>query len=154
VLARLAGIEIRIPTLRTRIEDLPALVGFLWMRAQARPVAIAVNALEALAIHAWPGNVRELDHALRAAALVDRNRLELEALPDAIRERLRDARRISVPALKPAPGDARAEVEAALVEHRGNLRRVATTLGIARGHLYRLLKRWELDPAAFRGGAR
>jgi len=154
VLARLAGVEIRLPALRTRIEDLPALIGYLWMRAQARPVTIGVNALEALAIHDWPGNVRELDHALRAAALVDRAALELDALPDAIRERLRDARRISVPAIKPAPGDARAEVEAALVEHRGNLRRVASSLGIARGHLYRLLKRWALDPAAFRGGGR
>jgi len=154
VFARLAGVEIRMPALRTRIEDLPALIGYLWMRAQARPVTIGVNALEALAIHDWPGNIRELDHALRAAGLVDRDALELEALPDAIRERLRDARRISVPAIKPVPGDARAEVEAALVEHRGNLRRVANSLGIARGHLYRLLKRWALDPATYRGGAR
>ena len=154
VLARLAGVEIRMPALRTRIEDLPALIGHLWMRAQARPVTIGVNALEALAIHDWPGNIRELEHALRAAALVDRDALELESLPDAIRERLRDARRISVPAIKPLPGDARAEIEAALVEHRGNLRRVAGTHGIARGHLYRLLKRWALDPSAYRGGVR
>ncbi len=152
LLARLAGVEVRLPALRDRIEDLPELVRYLWNRAHQRTVTITANALEALALYAWPHNIRELDHALRAAALVDLDVLDLKALPDTIQSNLRDARDATAASKPPvaAPIDLRGDVEAALRLHHGNLRRVALTLGIARGHLYRLLKRWDLDLAAFR----
>jgi DNA-binding NtrC family response regulator len=152
LLARLAGVELRLPPLRARVEDLPALVQHLWQRAQGRAVTVTANALEALAIYGWPHNIRELDHALRAAALVDPAVVDLAALPAAIRRCLHDARDSEV-ASQPsttATIDRRTQVEAALREHNGNLRRVAHALGIARGHLYRLLKRWELDPETYR----
>ena len=153
LLARLAGVELRLPPLRERIEDLPALIQYLWQRAHGRAVAVTANALEALAIYAWPHNIRELDHALRAAALVDGATVDLAALPLSIRQCLHDARDTEVsarPPTSPPTIDRRIEIEAALREHRGNLRRVAHALGIARGHLYRLLKRWDLDPEAYR----
>jgi len=153
LLARLAAVEVRLPPLRGRIEDVPALVRYLWERAQQRSVAITANALEALALYPWPHNIRELDHALRTAALVDPAVLDLEALPEPVRACLRDARARVAVSSKAARIDLRADVEAALRMHRGNLRRVALALGIARGHLYRLLKRWDLDPAAFRSPA-
>jgi transcriptional regulator of acetoin/glycerol metabolism len=149
--ARLAGVELRLPALRERVEDLPALIQFLWHRAHGRGATISANALEALAIYRWPHNIRELDHSLRAAALVDAAAIDLPALPAAIRECLHNARTVEAAAPQPPSTiDRRAEVEAALREHRGNLRRVAHALGIARGHLYRLLRRWELDAEAYR----
>jgi DNA-binding NtrC family response regulator len=152
LLARLAAVELCLPPLRQRVEDLPALIQFLWQRAHERDVRISANALEALAIYPWPHNIRELDHALRAAALVDKAAIDLPALPAPIRECLHRARDAEAAAPRPpAPTvDRRAEIESALREHRGNMRRVAHSLGIARGHLYRLLRRWDLDPEAFR----
>ena len=127
------------------------MIQYLWHRAHGRAVTVTPNALEALAIYPWPLNIRELDHALRAAALVDTAVLDLPALPEPIRACLHVAREVEEPTATQAIAvDQRSAIEAALREHRGNLRRVAHTLGIARGHLYRLLKRWELDPAAFR----
>jgi DNA-binding NtrC family response regulator len=153
--ARLAGVELRLPALRDRVEDLPALVQFLWRRAHGHPVEILADALEALALHPWPLNVRELDHALRAAALVDRHVLRLDALPTPVRAGLFAARSAAATvddSARERRGDLRSSVEHALREHRGNLRRVAHELGIARGHLYRLIKRWQLDPTQFRTG--
>jgi DNA-binding NtrC family response regulator len=151
LLARLSGVDLRLPALRGRVEDLPALIQFLWRRRHGREVTVTANALEALAIYSWPHNIRELDHALRAAALVDAAAIDLPALPEPIRACLHAAREVeSEMPPQPVATDRRSAIEAALREHRGNLRRVAHTLGIARGHLYRLLKRWDLDPGAFR----
>ena len=148
--ARLAGVELRLPPLRERIVDLVPLVHYLWERAHTRSVTITADALEALAMHAWPHNVRELDHVLRAASLVDRDTLTLDALPEAIRARLLEARRASAIVPRIVHADRRSEIEAVLRDNRGNVRRAAHALGIARGHLYRLLARWEVDPASFR----
>ncbi len=166
LLARLAAVELRLPPLRDRVEDLPALIAFLWRRAQGSSAiaapTVTANALEAMAIYEWPHNIRELDHVLRAAALTDASTLDLEALPERIQALLRE-RRASVltAAIEPPPTTApairsvpiyeqREQVERALREHGGNVRSVARSLGIARGHLYRVLKRWNLDPATFR----
>jgi DNA-binding NtrC family response regulator len=151
LLARLAGVELRLPPLRARIEDLPALIQALWRRTNRRGVEVSANALEALALYAWPHNIRELEHTLRAAALVDTARLDVDALPAAIQEPLREARRLATEIERTRrPGERRDEIEAALVQHDGNLRRVAHSLGIARGHLYRLMKRWNLEAATYR----
>lgn len=86
---RLAGYEIRIPPLRERLADLPALVAHV-LRAASRevdqPVPLAPSAavLERLAAHPWPGNVRELAHVVRRL-LIDSGGLED---PEAVKEAL------------------------------------------------------------------
>ncbi len=150
VLARLAGAELRLPPLRARAEDLLALVRYLWERANGRAVTVTADALEALAIHPWPHNVRELDHVVRTASIVDRDALDLPALPDAIAARLLEARRASAVVPRVLHADRRSEIEAVLRDTGGNIRRAAHALGIARGHLYRLLARWEVDPESYR----
>jgi len=81
---RLAVVEVVIPPLRDRKDDLPALVEHLVARVAAesgrRPPTVAPAALERLAEHAWPGNVRELENALRrAVALAGRDAETLDA---------------------------------------------------------------------------
>jgi transcriptional regulator with PAS, ATPase and Fis domain len=66
---RIAGFALRVPPLRERPEDLPALVES-FMRAFARETGkgirgITVKALRALGEYTWPGNVRELEHEVR-----------------------------------------------------------------------------------------
>jgi DNA-binding NtrC family response regulator len=70
---RLAVLRVRMPPLRDRVDDLPALSTALLERGGA-PHALSGDALELLRCHHWPGNVRELRNVLeRACALTDGN---------------------------------------------------------------------------------
>jgi transcriptional regulator with PAS, ATPase and Fis domain len=68
---RLSGVEVYVPPLRARREDIPLLVAhFLDRHRSTRPIAIAASAIEALAAFDWPGNVRQLERVIeRAVAL-------------------------------------------------------------------------------------
>jgi transcriptional regulator with PAS, ATPase and Fis domain len=73
---RVAGVELRVPPLRERREDIPDLVAALLAacaRESGRPVPpVTAGALQALTAYAWPGNVRELEHELRRLTYVGR----------------------------------------------------------------------------------
>ncbi|UJR79724.1 PEP-CTERM-box response regulator transcription factor [Sandaracinus amylolyticus] len=151
LLARLASVELRLPALRERPEDLPALAAHLLARA-GQPRSIDVEAMELLALHAWPLNVRELDNVLRSAALAEEGPLS----PSSIAPRLVGPRDMSPETPREdtprRDGDTeQADLERALRKHRGNVRRASREIGLSRAHFYRLLKRWSLDPASFRG---
>jgi transcriptional regulator with PAS, ATPase and Fis domain len=68
---RLAVVEVQVPSLRERLDDLPLLVDHFVRRISSEmgrePVAVEPDALAALARHRWPGNVRELENVLRRA---------------------------------------------------------------------------------------
>ncbi len=73
---RLRVVEIEIPPLRDRAEDIPLLVEHFLKeleRARGRAFNISQPALSCLASYAWPGNVRELENALEAAAALNRS---------------------------------------------------------------------------------
>src|ERR1039457_3583765 len=76
LLFRLNTIELRLPPLRDRREDIPILAGhFLRQHAEhyRKPLTgFDESAIKALLAHAWPGNVRELDHAVERAVLMAR----------------------------------------------------------------------------------
>ena len=143
LLFRLNTIELRIPALRERREDIAPLASLFLGRYSARyrkeGLAFAEEALAALRNHAWPGNVRELDHVVERAVLM--------AADGPIRATDLTLRPPS------AQGQARAldemtleEVEAALVRkalerHGGNVSLAARDLGLSRSALYRRLER-------------
>jgi two-component system response regulator AtoC len=88
---RLAVVEVRLPPLRERPEDVAPLARhFLARFAPLRPelpgLRFTPEALEALERHRWPGNVRELLHAVeRAVVLAEGPAIGEEELPDAVR---------------------------------------------------------------------
>jgi len=82
---RINVIELRVPPLRERLEDLPGLAARVLTRlagAQGRPIpSLSAEALDALRAHPFPGNVRELENVLeRALALADGDRIEIDDL--------------------------------------------------------------------------
>jgi two-component system response regulator AtoC len=88
---RLNVVNVRLPALRERPDDVPALVEhFLAKYRRLRPEApltgVSPQALEVLRSHRWPGNVRELEHAVeRAVVLADGPLVQEDDLPDEVR---------------------------------------------------------------------
>ena len=77
LLFRLNTVEIHLPPLRDRREDIPLLAGHFLARYTSRyrkaVTGFEPNAVEAMLQHNWPGNVRELDHAIERAVLMARS---------------------------------------------------------------------------------
>jgi two-component system response regulator HydG len=84
---RLSGVDIRVPTLRERRDDVRELAQYFLARHRpTRPLRFSVAAADALAIYDWPGNVRELERLMeRAIALAESDVIELDDLPPAVR---------------------------------------------------------------------
>jgi two-component system, NtrC family, response regulator GlrR len=150
---RLAVLEIRLPPLRERLDDLPVLVERLVAAMGLAadhpflPTLQDPSFVADLRRHAWPGNVRELRNFLeRCVALQER--AELTSLgPDADETGapaidpdvpLRKAREDWIAAFE------RRYLEALLARHAGNVSQAARAAGVNRGHFYRLLSRHEL----------
>ncbi len=135
---RLAGIDVTLPTLRERREDLPALAAFLLKRlsGERRPCRLDATALAALQAHEFPGNVRELRNLLQRAVLTCR-----DGVIRAADLRLPTAAAPAPTASRPLADLEREHIRALLDTHRGHRNRVATALGITERTLYRKLKR-------------
>ena len=83
---RLNGIDVQVPPLRLRKEDVLELATYFLDRYRAvRPLRISAGAADALLAYDWPGNVRELERVIeRAVALNSSEAVELEDLPPAL----------------------------------------------------------------------
>ncbi|MEM7606825.1 MAG: sigma 54-interacting transcriptional regulator, partial [Myxococcota bacterium] len=134
---RLAVLQLEVPSLRDRPEDLRALVA-RWSRRRRR---VLPDAVEALLRHSWPGNVRELLSELERASLFADDAIGARHLSPAIR----DAR----------PGDLKAKVaeletqliRQALARSGGNITRAAKELGLSRYGLQKMMTRLGLRRA-------
>jgi len=152
---RLRVVEIRLPPLRERREDIP-LLAHRFLREFAaenqKPVRdFTVDAMEALLKYSWPGNVRELRTAIEHAVVLCRgDRITLRDLPASVREA------VVVPVPAPAPTalptadltlkDAERElILRALRETGGNRSLAARKIGISRRTLYRKLKQYQIE---------
>jgi len=138
---RLRQLEVELPALRERMDDLPRLIDHIlaeWTRENGRHMEVSAPAERLLRAHDWPGNVRELRHALRGAATLSQGTIRPEHLPRCLRERC--------PERDPAADPRLEEVEhlailKALERAGGNQSRAAELLGIDRGTLARKLRR-------------
>ncbi|HKQ60894.1 MAG TPA: sigma-54 dependent transcriptional regulator [Candidatus Polarisedimenticolaceae bacterium] len=138
LLHRLAVVEIEVPALRERAEDLEELVRSLTPRLLEETGRAALRlercALEALRRHAWPGNVREL-HATLARALLRAEGVSLRA---------QDLRLAPAVVDVGAEGSERAMVAAALRASGGSVTAAAQRIGWSRQKLYRRIRALEL----------
>jgi DNA-binding NtrC family response regulator len=137
LLFRIKTVEIVLPPLRERREDIPALLEhFLGAYSRKYNVPrrrLSPQVLAALEDYSWPGNVRELRHAVeRATILAANEKLGPEDFPFLG----------SAPAVSPDGGFAldsieRSAIERALAHYHGNISQAAAALGLTRPALYR-----------------
>ena len=144
LLFRLNTIEIRLPPLRDRREDLPLLAQhFLRQHAQRyrkRLTGFENGAMQILLEHPWPGNVRELDHSVERAVLMAPGPL-VKATDLGLRPSGGGGGRLEDMSLE--------EVECFLIKKAmtrfdGNVSQAAKALGLSRSALYRRLQRYGL----------
>ena len=140
---RLRVIDLHVPPLRERPEELLGLVRDLLAQTAARlgrpVVGCTPRALDRLLDYPWPGNIRELEHALeRACAVATGPEIDVEDLPDAVRGVDASAHR---PDERLLADRERAFIQAVLDRHSGNRRRAAEELGLSLSTLKRRLRR-------------
>jgi two-component system, NtrC family, response regulator AlgB len=147
---RLNVIVLRLPPLRERREDLPALteqiLTILSVRHRRRGLTLAPGARRAIETYRWPGNARELINALeRAVVLARGDTITSEDLPDQV---LAPPGALHAPSIAAVPGSLedveRAHVQRVLAES-ATLEEAAASLGINPTTLWRKRKRWGLD---------
>ena len=144
---RLNTVEIHLPPLRDRREDIEALADhFLRLhrdRYRRGRMDFTLQALEALRAYSWPGNVRELDHVVERAVLMSSGNmvtamdLALQTSPAA-----QFSARLEEMSLEDAE---RLLIKKALARFEGNANRAAEALGLSRSALYRRLQEYGLS---------
>ncbi len=157
MLYRLNVIQLHLPPLRERSEDIPLLVAHFARKHAPElgsPVALDEKAMRCLTAYSWPGNVRELENVVeRAITLSQGGAITPEDLPPRIRLQ-------QSPDTPPLSADDLAELFAGLpsldeIERRyilhvldatgSNRKRTAEILGINRKTLYRMAARYEIE---------
>jgi DNA-binding NtrC family response regulator len=142
LLYRLNTVEIRLPPLRERTEDIPRLAAHFLERFATRyrkPIrGFAPDALQALAAHPWPGNVRELEHAVERAVLMARGDV-VRAEDLGLRPRADASPRLEEMTLEEVE---KYLIRKALERHDGNVSRAAEALGLSRSAMYRRLQQY------------
>jgi DNA-binding NtrC family response regulator len=143
LLYRINTIEILVPPLRERVDDIPAIAlhyAQLYARKYNKPEPRFDSAsLERLKAYPWPGNVRELRHAIeRLVIMSDHGSLRLDEV-------------LFAPASPAEPATLNLEVlekqaiQKAIAQHQGNLSKAAQALGLGRTTLYRKMTRYGLQ---------
>lgn len=149
-------ISIRIPPLRDRTEDIPAMVHMYLkqfaMQYQKPVPSLTPEVVLALTNYAWPGNIQELKNVIeRSVILCEEDLITLEQLPPALQD--------LQPSLAAPEGDTAAMIlkakvsdeeemtliEEALAKTAGNKSAAAKLLGISRGTLYNKMKEYQME---------
>jgi DNA-binding NtrC family response regulator len=148
---RLNVIEIRVPSLRERKDDIPLLIKhYLSMfadEAGKNVKDIDYEAMKSMMAYDWPGNIRELRNSLeRAVVLSEGEIITLHDLPDKLRTI--DIEGISTSSLRQALDDYEREyIRRSMTENKGNKEAAADRLGIDLATLYRKLKKLRIETA-------
>jgi DNA-binding NtrC family response regulator len=139
---RLSMVQVHVPSLRDRREDLPLLIRHFLAdfttRYKRGKLQITKRAEAVLCRHSWPGNIRELENALSYACMLTQNgTVDLVDLPDYLLE----SRSVDGPNLPTLAEVEYQHVMKVLKACDGNRARAAEVLGIGRATLYRFIAR-------------
>lgn len=144
LLFRLNTVEIHVPALRERREDIPALA-IHFLRRYASRYRREIDGFEPAALqfmkqYAWPGNVRELEHTLERAVLMCRGK-EIQAADLGLNLQRPQAQNLEELSLEAVEAIL---IRKALQRFQGNISQAAEALGLSRGALYRRMEKYGL----------
>lgn len=142
LLFRLNTVEIHIPPLRERREDIPLLAAHFLSKYASRYrkqiSGLSPDAMEKLLEYPWPGNVRELDHTIERAVIMCREeQVQAANLGLQLPSRARSAN-LSEMSLEEAEA---LLISKALARYNGNISQAAEVLGLSRGTFYRRMEK-------------
>jgi DNA-binding NtrC family response regulator len=144
LLFRLNTVEINVPPLRDRREDIPVLAIHFLKRYASRYrreiVGFDASALQIMTHYAWPGNVRELEHTLERAVLMCRGR-EIQPADLGLNLQRTQAQNLDELSLEAVEA---LLIRKALSRFQGNVSQAAEALGLSRGALYRRMEKYGL----------
>jgi DNA-binding NtrC family response regulator len=147
---RLSSIQVRVPPLTERLEDIPLLVQFFLQKYSAaygkKIAGLTRRAQSVLLQHSWPGNVRELENVISSASITATGDfIDLADLPEHFQRR--GPRTATGDQWQPLTLDEvrKVHIQRVLSMCQGNRFRAAQILGIGRTSLYRYLKRDGLE---------
>jgi two-component system NtrC family response regulator len=140
---RLAVIEVMVPPLRARMDELPTILDeLIELKAELLSVKIrrpSDRYLECLYAYSWPGNIRELGNVIERSLVLSRGKyLEAESLPRRVRT---SSKQFNADLHSAQDRVSARAVWTALDESDGNKSAAARRLGISRRHLYRVMDR-------------
>jgi hypothetical protein len=151
LVARLAGFAVALPSLRHRREDLGMFVAMALASGQRPAPLLGPRAVRALWRYSFPRNIQELEQALHhATAQAADGYIGLEHLPETV---------AAAAGVEVLPGEAlplsldserKSEILRLLVEHAGNLTRVAEVMGKKRQQIQKWCRRYDIDPKRYR----
>ena len=159
---RLSVVELQVPPLRERREDIPKLLEhFLTEFSPTRPAALHAEVLRVLEAYSWPGNVRELANVMENLTHLSRGReITVDELPakiqaDVLRKALRGPEGADLPNLLsdwPTLDELEQRYIKLLLGQHKEKQRIAEILGVDRTTLYRKLKRYGFQEGADESG--
>ena len=147
---RIKGVNISLPALRERLEDMPALVDFFLRQAASevgsRVTGITDAAMTALSKYDWPGNIRQLRHCIRTMVVMsDRDKLDVTDIPPDIAQRPQLASGIGAGLAGVSLNELEKQaIVKTLAKTGGNREQAAKILGIGERTLYRKIKEYNL----------
>jgi len=147
LLYRINTVEILLPPLRERREDIPLLLEhFIALYAQKYNFPakrLSAAALQELTAHAWPGNVRALRHAVERAVIFSEG-VVFEPADFSLAAPRLDPAAEPLPDISTLDAVEKSAIARALEKHQGNVSRAAEALGLTRASLYRRKEKYGL----------
>jgi len=146
LLYRINTIQIEVPPLRDRKEDIPGLASFFLHRFAAKynktGVKLSKDAIAKMQEYNWPGNVRELEHTMEKALILSDNRVidssDLFLRPQGGSEKGKDLENVTLEEME------RVLIERAMSNYGSNISAIAKELGVSRPTLYSKIKKYGL----------
>jgi DNA-binding NtrC family response regulator len=142
LLFRLNTVELHIPPLRERREDLPLLAAHflkLYRERYRKPLTgFDLGATQRMLEHPWPGNVRELDHSVERAVLMSTGE-QIQASDLGLESDRTSSAKIEDMGLEEVES---LLIKKALARHTGNISHAAEALGLSRSALYRRMEKY------------
>lgn len=146
LLYRINTVELHMPPLRERLEDIPLLLqqmlATFGRKYQRGPLDIAPKVVKLLNTYHWPGNIRELQHALERAVIMSEGDILQEDDFSFLLAKREDQPGIKDYNLENLEAWA---IQKAIRKHEGNISHAASELGLSRGAMYRRMEKYKLQ---------